>query len=226
MSKNDAHEAKRATRVLIVDDHPVVREGLALRISRQPDLQVCGEAADIAEAMRAVEATNPDVAIVDIALRTGNGIDLIKRLKTRHESVRILVWSMYNESLYAERAMRAGAMGFINKEHATDQIITAIRRVLDGKVYLSESMADRLLNRAIGRNGESAESSPVESLSDRELEVFQCIGQGLDTQQVAQRMHVSPKTVETYRARIKEKLNLSSGTELIRLAVQWVLENS
>ena len=110
MSKNDAHEAKRATRVLIVDDHPVVREGLALRISRQPDLQVCGEAADIAEAMRAVEATNPDVAIVDIALRTGNGIDLIKRLKTRHESVRILVWSMYNESLYAERAMRAGAI--------------------------------------------------------------------------------------------------------------------
>src|SRR5947207_8657433 len=115
MSKNDTREAKKTTRVLIVDDHPVVREGLALRISRQPDLQVCGEAADVGEAMRAADATNPDVAIVDIALKTGNGIDLIKRMRTRHESVRILVWSMYNETLYAERAMRAGAMGFINK---------------------------------------------------------------------------------------------------------------
>lgn len=217
-----AKPATAAARVLIVDDHPVVREGLAMCISRAPNLEVCGEAADIADALQLVAATNPDVAIVDISLKTGNGIDLIKRIKARHESVKVLVWSMYAENLYAERALRAGAQGYITKEQATDKIIEALRRVLDGKVYLSEGLAEQLLNRAVGHTELKAGASPVEELSDRELEVFQLIGEGQDTQQIAKRMRLSPKTIETYRARVKNKLRLSTASELIRRAVQWV----
>ena len=216
----------RAARVLIVDDHPAVREGLAIRIARQADLEVCGEAADLAEALEQVTATRPDVVVIDISLKSGNGIDLIKKIKANDPSIRMLVWSMHPEALYAERALRAGALGYITKEQATDKIIEAIRRVLEGKVYLSEAMAEHVLNRAVGRGGEPAGGSPVECLSDRELEVFQLIGQGLDTQKIAENMQVSPKTVETYRARIKEKLNLNKANELIQRAVQWVMENA
>jgi DNA-binding NarL/FixJ family response regulator len=216
--------APPASRVLIVDDHPAVREGLAMRIGAQPDLEVCGEAADVGEALRAVTEARPDVAVIDIALKNGNGLDLIKRLKARGASVRMLVWSMYNESLFAERALRAGALGYINKEHATDQIITAIRCVLSGKVYLSEPLTGQLLSRLLHGSPEQARRSPVAALSDRELEVFQLIGQGLDTQQIAEKMRVSPKTIETYRARIKEKLNLKSSVALLRHALQWAIE--
>jgi DNA-binding NarL/FixJ family response regulator len=223
MGEKKPGRTKRA-RVLIVDDHPVVREGLALWIARQPDLEVCGEAADVATALQLVAATRPDVAVIDISLKAGNGLDLIKRLRSRDDSVRMLVWSMYSESLYAERALRAGALGYVNKEHAADQILEAIRRVLAGKVYLSEPLADRLLLRAVGGGEAPAGRSPVDLLSDRELEVFRLIGQGLDTHQAAERMHVSPKTVETYRARIKEKLGLKDGAGLVRCALQWELE--
>jgi DNA-binding NarL/FixJ family response regulator len=222
MTKSQTDAGKKAAKVLIVDDHPAVREGLAIRISRQPDLEVCGEAADVAEALQLFAAVNPDVAVIDISLKTGNGIDLIKRIKARNASARLLVWSMYPEALYAERALHAGALGYINKEEATDKIIDAIRRVLEGKVYLSEPMSERMLHRTVGGESERAERSPVESLSDRELEVFQLVGQGLDTQQIALKILVSPKTVETYRARIKEKLHLTSSTEMIRWAVQWM----
>jgi DNA-binding NarL/FixJ family response regulator len=214
----------KTARVLIVDDHPAVRDGLALRISGQPDLEVCGEACDLAEAMKAVEVTHPDVAVVDLALKNGNGIDLIKRIKVRFPEVRMLVWSMFNETLYAERALRAGALGFINKEQATEQIITAIRSVLEGRIYLSESVSGQLLGRLVGDTGSIAERSPINTLSDRELEVFRHIGEGLDTHEVAARMTLSPKTIETYRARIKEKLHLDSGIDLLRYAIQWVLE--
>jgi DNA-binding NarL/FixJ family response regulator len=225
MTKSKLRTSQRPARVLIVDDHPVVREGLAMRIANHADLKVCGEAADVTEALKLAEATSPDVAIVDISLKNGNGIDLIRRLKARDSSVRVLVCSMYSEALYAERALRAGAMGFINKEHATGQIISAIRQLLAGKLYLSESMSNELLNRAVGHAGTADAASPMESLSDRELEVFQFIGQGMDTQQIAARMRLSPKTVETYRGRIKEKLHLTTGTELMQRAVQWALEN-
>jgi DNA-binding NarL/FixJ family response regulator len=225
MSRRETKKSQRAAKVLIVDDHPAVREALAIRISRQPDLEVCGEAADVADALELVDATKPDVAVIDISLKTGNGIELIKRIKARDASVRMLVWSVSNETLYAERALRAGAMGYIDKEQATVNIIDAIRHVIAGKVYLSESMADRVLHRAIGSSGE-IDRPALESLSDRELEVFQFIGQGLTTQQIAAKMHVSPKTVDTYRARIREKLRISSGTELIRLAVQSAVENA
>ena len=217
--------AERVARILIVDDHPIVREGLAMRIAHQPGLEVCGEAADIGDAIKQVISLAPDLVIIDIALKSGNGIDLIKRIKAHTSSVRMLVWSMYNEALYAERALRAGAMGYITKELATDKIIEAIQRVLDGKIFLSEGLADDLLNRVVGNMGEVGEFSAVNTLSDRELEVFQLLGQGLDTHDVAARMRVSPKTVGTYRARIKEKLRLSSGTALMRCTVQWAVEN-
>jgi DNA-binding NarL/FixJ family response regulator len=227
MAKTNTHSEPnvKTHRVLIVDDHPAVREGLALRISRQDNLEVCGEAADVVEALHLVASTSPDIAVIDIMLQNGNGIDLIKRIKSRYDSVRMLVWSMYSESLYAERALRAGASGYINKEQATSQIIAAIQQVLEGKIYVSGPLGEQLLNRALGKGRAGLSESPVETLSDRELEVFQHLGRGLDTQQIAERMHVSPKTVETYRSRIKEKLELSGANELISRAVQWVLES-
>jgi DNA-binding NarL/FixJ family response regulator len=211
-------------KVLIVDDHPAVREALSIRIAAQPDLEVCGEAADATEALRLAAATEPDVAVIDIALETGNGIDLIKRLKARNDKFRAIVWSMYSEDLYAERALRAGAMGYINKQQATGRIIEAIRQVLAGKVYLSVAMTEKLLKRVVGPAGQDSGRSLIDTLSDRELDVFRQIGQGLKTHQIAAQLHLSIKTVETYRDRIREKLDLKDGTELARCAVQWVLE--
>jgi DNA-binding NarL/FixJ family response regulator len=215
---------KRA-KILIVDDHPAVREALAARIERQPDLAVCGEAAKASEALRLVAETQPDVAVVDITLESGNGIDLIKRIKVHNDLVRILVWSMHSESLYAERALRAGALGYIEKDQATDKIVEAIRRVLAGKVYLSDAMAERMLHRVIGGGREDIGRSPLEALADRELEVFHLIGQGVRTTTIAERLHLSVKTVETYRDRIRQKLDLSDGTELACYATQWALQN-
>jgi DNA-binding NarL/FixJ family response regulator len=214
-----------AAKVLIVDDHPAIREALALRISAQPDLTVCGEAADLGEAVRLAAATAADVAIIDIALKTGSGIDLIQRLRAQRAHLRVIVWSMYSEDLYAERALRAGAMGYINKEQATAEILDAIRQVLDGKVYLSAAMTAKLLHRTVGRAGPDSGRSPLESLSDRELDVFRLIGQGRKTLEIAEHLHLSVKTVETYRDRIRQKLDLRDGAALARCALQWTLEN-
>jgi DNA-binding NarL/FixJ family response regulator len=219
------NKPEKRAKILIVDDHPAVREALALRIGRQRDLEVCGEAADINEALRLVAATEPDVAVVDISLKTGSGLDLIKRIKDGDDRVVILVWSMHSESLYAERALRAGALGYISKDQATDQIVEAIRRVLQGKVWLSEAMAERLLQRAVGVGGQEITRAPVEVLANRELEVFLLIGQRVKTADIAAQLHLSVKTVETYRDRIRQKLHLSDGTELVHYATQWVLEN-
>jgi DNA-binding NarL/FixJ family response regulator len=216
---------KKRSRVLIVDDHPAVREALALRIGRQPDLQVCGEAADTSEALRLVAETRPDAAVVDISLKTGDGLDLIKRIKDRDGRVRMLVWSMHSESLYAERALRAGALGYINKDQATDKIVEAIRRVLAGKVWLSEAMAQRMLQRAVGTERPEVTPSPLDALADRELEVFRLIGQGVKTADIAERLHLSVKTVETYRDRIRQKLDLRDGAKLAQYAAQWLLGN-
>ena len=224
-SENARDAERRPARILIVDDHPAVREALTIRLSREPDLEVCGEASDIAEALSAFEATKPDVAVIDISLKGGDGIDLIKRLKARDDSARLLVWSMHSESLCAERALRAGALGYINKEQATDQIVVAIRRVLEGKVYLSDAMGEKLLHRSVGEGKDSVGRAPIESLSDRELEVFRLIGQGQKTQEIAAQMHLSAKTVETYRDRIRTKLAIPTGLELSRYALLWVLEN-
>ena len=222
MSRNNS---KKRARVLIVDDHPAVREALAMRIGRQSDLEVCGEAADLSEALRLVADTQPDVAVVDISLKTGCGIDLIKRIKDRNDTVRMLVWSTHSESLYAERALRAGALGYINKDQATDKIVEAIRRVLEGKVYLSDAMVETMLHRTVGGGREEVTRSPLDALADRELEVFRLIGQGVKTAEIAERLHLSVKTIETYRDRIREKLDLSDGTELAHYATKWMLEN-
>lgn len=215
---------KSTAKALIVDDHPAVREALALRIGKLRDLEVCGEAADVPEALALVDAQDPDIAIIDISLRSGDGLDLIKRIKARKAHVRMLVWSMHSETLYAERALRAGAHGYITKEQATNRIVDAIRQVLEGKVYLSPAMTDKLLHRAVGEGGESLEHSPVDALSDRELEVFRLIGQGIQTAEIAKRLHLSAKTVETYRDRIRHKFGLANGTELAHFATKWALE--
>jgi DNA-binding NarL/FixJ family response regulator len=219
------NQTEKRTRVVIVDDHPAVREALAVRIGRQPDMQLCGEAADMSEALRLIAETEPDVAVVDITLKSGSGIDLIKRIRDRDDRVRITVWSMHSESLYAERALKAGALGYVNKDQATDKIVEAIRRVRDGKVYLSEAMTETLLHRAVGDGPQAVTRSPLDVLADRELEVFRLIGAGVKTAEIAKRLHVSVKTVETYRDRIRQKLDLSHGTELAHYATQWVMEN-
>jgi DNA-binding NarL/FixJ family response regulator len=210
-------------RILIIDDHPVVREGLAQRIARQPGFEVCGETGDFSEALQLVGTCKPDVAIVDLSLKSGHGLDLVKRIKARNPEVRMLVWSMHPESLYAERALRAGAMGYLTKEHGTQKIIEAINCLLEGDVYLSDPMAQHLLNTTAGDQAQT--KSLLDRLSDRELETFELLGQGLNTAEIAAKMSLSPKTVETFRARIKDKLHLKKRTELLQRAMQWVMEN-
>ncbi len=219
-----SHNKKRS-RVLIVDDHPAVREALTLRIGRQSDLEVCGEAADVSEALNLLAATEPDVAVVDISLKTGCGIDLIKRIREHNDTVRILVWSTHSESLYAERALSAGALGYVNKDQATDKIVEGIRRVLEGEVYLSEAMVQTMLKHNVGRRREGVNRLPIDTLADRELEVFRLIGQGVKTAEIASRLHLSVKTIETYRDRIRTKLDLSDGAALARYATNWMQEN-
>ncbi len=211
-------------RVVIVDDHPISREGLAIRINSESGLEVCGEASDINEALRVVEETSPDLAIIDVSLKGRSGLSLIEMLKNRPNPPLMLVWSMFDDSLYADRALRAGAVGYINKQSASESILTAIHRVLSGKVYLSPEMSEVLLHRMV-QGKQSLQVSPVEELSDRELETYQLIGHGLTTKEISDQMKLSPKTIETYRARIKKKLGVESMAELTHNATQWVLEN-
>jgi len=209
-------------KILIVDDHPVVREGLALRINSQPDLEVCGEAIDVAGALQFLQTTRPDLVIIDISLRSSHGIDLIKQIKAKDETIKMLVSSMHDESLYAERSLRAGALGYINKREMPEMVIDAIRQVLAGRIYLNPEMTDRMLQRSVGQVSDATGSS-IENLSDRELEVFEAIGNGMTTRQIASILHLSVKTIETYREKLKAKLNLVTGAELSRCAVLWVL---
>jgi DNA-binding NarL/FixJ family response regulator len=228
MARSMANRATNTTRetakVLIVDDHPAVREALSTQISRQLDLEVCGEAVDLADALQLFEIEKPDVAVIDISLKTGNGIDLIERIKSRNQNACMLVWSMYNDSLYAERALQAGAMGYINKAHATEKIVEAIRCVLNGKIYVSQQITEKLLSQVSGRTGD-LERSAIESLSNRELQVFELIGNGLTTAEIAKKLHLGVKTIETHRQRIKTKLNLKTTAKLAREAAHWLLEN-
>jgi DNA-binding NarL/FixJ family response regulator len=210
-------------KVLIVDDHPLVRRGLAELVSKEPDLQVTGEAAGASEALGQMQANRPDLVIIDLSLQEGSGLDLIKQIKAIDDSIKVLVSSMHDESLFAERSIRAGASGYIHKEEATEKVIEAIRYVLKGKVYLSEDMSERILHQFAGIEDLPPEGS-ISKLSNRELEVFGLIGQGLSTRQIAEKLHRSIKTIETYRESIKQKLNLRTSNELIRHAVQWELE--
>jgi len=218
------HEAGQAARVLVVDDHPVVRQGLRLLIDHEPDLEVCAEAETAADALEAIAEHKPDVALVDLSLKGASGLELIKDIRVRHADLPVLVLSMSDEGVYAERALRAGATGYLMKEAATDEVLTALRRVLDGGIYLSDAVASRLLAQLV-RGVPADGGSPVDRLSDRELEVFGLIGRGLGTGEIARRLHLSPKTIETYRAHIKQKLNLADATELLQHAIHYVRES-
>lgn len=208
-------------RVVLVDDHPMVRERLAELINREPDLRVCGEAEDCAGASRVIAATRPHLAIVDLTLRGSHGMDLIKDLQAAQPQVKILVVSMQEESLYAERVILAGARGYITKQEATRKVMQAIRTVLAGEVYLSGQLTSQLLTRVVGQQRPETALS-VASLADRELQVFEMIGRGLGTRQIAAQLHLDVKTIETYRARIKEKLKLKDAAELLQRAIAWV----
>jgi DNA-binding NarL/FixJ family response regulator len=213
----------RKFKVLIVDDHPIVRRGLAELISAEPDMEVNGQAADSAEALKCVERDCPDVAIIDISLKSGHGLELIGQIKEKTDRVKMLVSSMHDELLFAERSLRAGAMGYIPKHEPTEKLIDAIRQVLRGQVFLTPRMSNRLLHFVVG--GKGADDNPIQHLSNRELEVYEMIGQGLTTQQIAQKLDLSDKTIETHREKIKRKLNLKNSSELSRSAVQWVLQS-
>jgi len=207
---------------MIVDDHPYMRRGLAQTINDQPGLEVCGEAGSLAEAVQIMETCSPHLAVVDISLGAESGIELIQVLHDKWPATKVLVSSMHDETLFAERALRAGALGFVNKGEPPDVFVTALQRVNSGQIYLSERMTKRMLGQVLA--DKEANRSPIETLSNRELEVFEMIGKGLATKQIAGRLGLSPKTIETYREHIKQKLKLSNATELTRNAVQWVLE--
>jgi DNA-binding NarL/FixJ family response regulator len=208
------------SKILLVDDHPLVREWLANLINQQNDLQICGEAPNASAALELTGTAKPDIVIVDISLEGGSGIELIKNIKALYPDVMMIVLSMHDETLYAERALRAGARGYIMKREATKKILQAIHSVLEGKLYISERMNAVMAEKFVDRKPSTA-SSPVEQLSDRELEVFQLMGRGFSTRQIAEELHVSFKTVQAFHARIKEKLNLTNATELLREAIRW-----
>lgn len=212
--------SKSKARILIVDDHPIVRHGLSQLIGQEEDLTVCGQAEDASTALEAIAALKPDVVVVDISLRGGDGIELVKAVKSRYGRLPVLVLTMHDDSLYGERALRAGARGYVMKQEGTERIVVAIRRVLKGGIYVRESLAERLMEKIVEGRPHTGESF-IEHLSDRELEVFRLIGQGYKTRQIAEGLRVSVKTVEAYREHIKHKLNLRDATELLRQAIQW-----
>lgn len=213
--------AKSKHRILLVDDHAIVREGFAEVIKTHGNLTVCGEAESAAEAMTAVERLKPDLVVVDLSLQGGSGLDLIKNLKSHHPMLPMLVLSMHDEALYAERALRAGALGYVMKRQDSATLLRAIREVLEGRIFLSPIMRERMLQKVAGGGPPTTDSGAVK-FTDREIEVLQLIGEGRTTRQIAQKLHLSISTVETHRAHIKEKLNVDNGPELIRAAVEWV----
>ncbi|MHC4719770.1 MAG: response regulator [Planctomycetota bacterium] len=219
--KRQTETSENKTQIVIVDDHPIVRQGLAELINHEGDLVVCGQAEDAPEAMGVIKALKPDMVIVDISLKETSGMELIKDISVQYPNLLILALSMHDESLYAERALRAGAKGYIMKAEATEHVVTAIRKVLSGQIYLSDRMTAKLIHKLVGGRTEVG-ASAIDSLSDRELEVFHLIGQGHGTRQIGEKLYLSVKTIETYRAHIKEKLNLADAAELLQYAIRWV----
>ena len=223
MPKNASTQIETKTRILIVDDHPIVREGLALMMNREPDLMVCGEAEDASAALSAIINARPDFLVIDISLNGPDGLDLLKSIRARYRSLPVLVLSMHDETIYAERALRAGANGYIMKQEATEKVLIAVRQILNQKVYVSDRIANRMLQQYI--NGSATqEHSPISELSDRELEVFRLIGEGHSTRRIAEELHLSVKTVESYQAHIKNKLALKNARELVQRAIQWNID--
>lgn len=217
-----SRNAKR--NVLIVDDHPLLRDGLGKVLNQQVDLQVCGEAGDARSALAAIPQCRPDVVIVDLTMDDGNGLDLIKDIRAQHARLPILVLSMHHENLYADRAIRAGAQGYVMKREPVGVVVDSLRKVLNGHMALSENMVSRMLATP-ERGGQPQSASPAALLSDRELDVFRLLGHGLGTRQIAAKLHVATSTVETHRAAIKRKLGLSAATELVARAAQFVVDD-
>jgi DNA-binding NarL/FixJ family response regulator len=210
----------RKHRILVVDDHPIVRQGLALLINQEADLLVCGEAEEAMGAMHVLASSKPDILIVDISLNGPDGIDLLKNVRNIYPTLPVLILSMHDESIYAERALRAGANGYIMKQEATEKVLVALRRIMAGEIYVSDRIANKMLKHYITGSG-TLRNSSIADLSDRELEVFRLIGEGHGTRQIAEELHLSVKTVESYQAHIKEKLSLRSARELMQHAIQW-----
>jgi DNA-binding NarL/FixJ family response regulator len=212
--------------VLLVDDHPIVRQGLALLIDREPDLAVCGEAEGAHTAYHAIATLRPDLVVLDISLSGPDGLDVLKEIRISTGSLPVLILSMHDESIYAERAMRAGANGYIMKQEATEKVLVAIRRILGGGVYLSERLTSTMLQQFVrgaspAKTAAPVMTSPLVNLTDRELEVFRLIGSGHSTRQIADELHLSVKTIESYQAHIKEKLALRNARELVQHAIEW-----
>jgi len=202
-----------------VDDHPIVRQGLGLLINREPDLVVCGEAEDAPSALQRMASAQPDLMVIDISLDGPDGLELLKTIRLKEPILPVLILSMHEESTYAERSLRAGANGYIMKQEATERVLVAIRRILEGKVYLSERLTNKMLEQFV-HGGGSSKNNPLTTLSDRELEVYRLIGAGHGTRQIADELHVSVKTVESYQAHIKEKLSLRNARELVQHAIE------
>jgi DNA-binding NarL/FixJ family response regulator len=218
--QKSAGAAKRTRRVLIVDDHPIVRQGLRRLIEAEPDLEVCGEAEAVRDAKALVRELRPDIVIVDISLKQGDGLELLKDIRAHYPTLPVLVLSMHDEAVYAERMLSAGASGYIMKHAASDQFIVALRRVLDGGIYVSEAVGSKMIEKfAAGSAYVSA--NPVDSLTNRELQVLHMIGKGLSTRQTAETLNLSIKTVESHRQRIKRKLSLTNSAQLMQYAVNW-----
>lgn len=209
------------TRVLLVDDHPLTRHGMKALISQQPNLEIVGEADSAPRALELVEKLKPNLAVVDITLRSTNGIELTKGMRAQSPDLQVLIVSMHDENLYAERALRAGAMGYLMKHEASEKIIAAIQRIQQGEIYLSDRIKEKMLHRFVNHKTDEL-VSPIDTLSDREMEVFQLIGNGYGTRLIAQQLNLSIKTIDSYREHLKLKLNLESGSELVRYAIQWM----
>jgi DNA-binding NarL/FixJ family response regulator len=208
-------------KIYVVDDHQIVRQGLTELIGQEPDMSICGEASDAPSGLQGIAESRPDLVIVDLNLKQGDGLDLIKSIHQAEPKLPVLVLTMYEETYYVERALRAGARGFLTKEDASNNILVAIRTLLRGEMYVCEKVSSKLLTSLLA--GQEDDKSPIERLSDRELEVFRCIGEGLGTKQIADKLNLSVKTIETYRANIKEKLDLEGATELVQYAIRWVI---
>jgi len=220
LKKNQDKTNENKTQVLIVDDHPVVRDGLTTIINHEQDLNVCGEADDAQEALKAVTELKPDVVVADISLKNSDGIELTKSIKAGHPKLPVIVLSVHDESVYAERALLAGAKAYLMKDAVSENIVKAIRTVLSGEIYVSNTISKKFLHKIAG-DKKGTTKTPIENLSYREFEIFRLIGKGFKASQIARQLHLSTKTIETYRSRIKEKLNLPNAAELLQYSIKW-----
>lgn len=219
--ENEPTATATKRRIFLVDDHPITRQGVAVLINQEPDLEVCGETDSAPKAFDLLQKVKADLAVVDISLKTTSGIELTKNLKVLLPDLPVLIMSMHDESLYAERALRAGAKGYVMKQEASDNILVAIRRILNGELYLSDKMKEKMLHRLVHNRKDEVVFS-IDTLSDREMEVFQLIGNGFSTRQIATKLNLSVKTIDSYREHLKLKLHIEKGADLVRHAIQWV----